>query len=297
MPRKGTALDNLREELHRWFDEVLQMGDIDPPKLAANDILSRALFPLSDDVNVAVGDYIRTAALLGARVGEMHKLLARTDVEAFAPAPLDLAARDKIVREVLNAVGDVFALLDVRAPAQREKVQTAIAAMRAKKPIIEKRVQNLLAAPEGAVRIRIHGDYHLGQTLHTAANGGDFVLLDFEGEPARTLVERRQKQSPLKDVAGMIRSFSYAAFSALDALQGAKPDGAWALAWQNAASAAFLKRYRETLAVNPALLPPQETADKLLNGYLLEKALYELTYELNNRPAWLPIPLAGILTV
>ena len=149
----------------------------------------------------------------------------------------------------------------------------------------------------GGQRIRIHGDYHLGQTLHTAANGGDFVLLDFEGEPARTLVERRQKQSPLKDVAGMIRSFSYAAFSALDALQGAKPDGAWALAWQNAASAAFLKRYRETLAVNPALLPPQETADKLLNGYLLEKALYELTYELNNRPAWLPIPLAGILTV
>jgi maltose alpha-D-glucosyltransferase/alpha-amylase len=136
---------------------------------------------------------------------------------------------------------------------------------------------------------------------------GDFVLLDFEGEPARPLAERRQKQSPLKDVAGMLRSFSYAAYTGLDRYAASQREAAranesdalaaWALLWQNSVSSEFLRAYRATIAANPAILPSPEQSQSLLGAYLLEKALYEMLYELNNRPAWLRIPLAGILSL
>lgn len=278
VPRKGTALDHLREELHRWFDEVLQMGDIDPPKLAANDILSRALFPLSDDVNVAVGDYIRSAALLGTRVGEMHKLLARTDVDAFAPVPLDLAARDRIVREVMNGVGDVFALLDVRAASQREKVQNAIAAMRAKKPNIEKRVQNLLAAPEGAVRIRIHGDLRLERVLYT---GDDFVIDGFEGDRTQPLAQRKAKRSPIEDVATMLRSIHRAVTQIL--AERKDEDRAkltpWAGVFHRAASASFLGGWLRS-ASESTVLPAAPVATRaLLDAFLIRACVRELDTE------------------
>jgi maltose alpha-D-glucosyltransferase/alpha-amylase len=157
-------------------------------------------------------------------------------------------------------------------------------------------------------KFRIHGDYHLGQTLRVASDsapsGGDFVMLDFEGEPARPLAERRRKQSPLKDVAGMVRSFSYAASSALDRFRNTHPDregaaenlAAWARAWESAAVSEFLRAYKAAMAVQPDLLPRPERAQDLLKAYLLEKGMYELLYELDNRPTWLRIPLTGILS-
>jgi maltose alpha-D-glucosyltransferase/alpha-amylase len=121
------------------------------------------------------------------------------------------------------------------------------------------------------------------------------------------LAERRQKQSPLKDVAGMIRSLSYAAYSALDQFLAANPELmrgpgsdsllAWAVFWQDSTSSEFLRAYRETIAANPVLLPSPQQSQALLAAYMLEKALYELLYELNNRPSWLRIPLAGILAL
>ncbi len=131
------------------------------------------------------------------------------------------------------------------------------------------------------------------------------MIIDFEGEPARPIAERRRKQSPLKDVAGMMRSFSYAAFSAQERFlsantatelpMAAETMEAWARWWQNAASAEFLSAYRGAVASHPQLLPRLDDAQQLLDAYLLEKALYELVYELNNRPEWLRIPIAGIL--
>ena len=175
------------------------------------------------------------------------------------------------------------------------------------------RSNSITTLPAAGKRIRIHGDYHLGQTLRTFARegstsaGGDFVLLDFEGEPARPLSQRRRKQSPLRDVAGMLRSFSYVAFAGLKAYQDANPGGSqqpdaadlrnWAQAWQNCASAEFLRAYRETIATNPDLLPPPGETQLLLDAFVLEKALYELLYELNNRPAWIHIPITGILSL
>jgi maltose alpha-D-glucosyltransferase/alpha-amylase len=148
--------------------------------------------------------------------------------------------------------------------------------------------------------IRIHGDYHLGQVLRSR---GDYVILDFEGEPARSLAQRRAKQSPLRDVAGMLRSFSYAAHAAHNAFAQRRPDDAkylepWATLWQNSVSTEFLRAYHATVrAKNSALIPQPAQAQLLLNAYLLEKSLYELLYELNNRPAWVRIPLAGILSL
>jgi maltose alpha-D-glucosyltransferase/alpha-amylase len=146
-------------------------------------------------------------------------------------------------------------------------------------------------------RIRIHGDYHLGQLLRAK---NDFVILDFEGEPARPIEERRRKQCPLKDVAGMLRSFSYAAWSGLDQYVQRHPDRRasveqWTRLWKNTVSSEFLKAYWHTDSQHKGLLPERAQSDTLLNGYLLEKALYELLYELNNRPTWVRIPLDGIL--
>jgi maltokinase len=144
----------------------------------------------------------------------------------------------------------------------------------------------LLTNLGGAGRvIRHHGDFHLGQTLWSE---GDWVILDFEGEPARSLPERRRKRSPLRDVAGMIRSFAYAASAAL-VLRGVEAPADW----EARARDEFLEGYRDT--VEPTLVPSGAAMDKLLRVFELEKAVYELRYELNNRPDWVGIPVAGIM--
>jgi maltose alpha-D-glucosyltransferase/alpha-amylase len=148
-------------------------------------------------------------------------------------------------------------------------------------------------------RIRIHGDYHLGQVLRVKT---DFVILDFEGEPARPLAVRRSKQSPLRDVAGMLRSFGYAAYASLLNYSARHPEGVtrlepWAQLWERSAAAEFLRAYRET-AQGADFLPPRNTDfHKLLNIFLLDKALYEVRYELNSRPLWIRIPLMGIMSL
>lgn len=164
---------------------------------------------------------------------------------------------------------------------------------------ILRRFRSVCESKITAMRGRIHGDYHLGQVLYT---GKDFVIIDFEGEPARSLTERRIKRSFLRDVAGMLRSFHYAAYTALfnqmaagmfrrDELPALEP---WARLWHQWVSSAFLRAYLE-VANQGAFLPrKREELEVLLNTYLLEKAIYELGYELNNRPEWVHLPLTGI---
>ena len=136
--------------------------------------------------------------------------------------------------------------------------------------------------------IRHHGDYHLGQVLW---GGEDWLVIDFEGEPARSLPERRQKRSPLRDVAGMLRSFAYAASASEILKDAAAPEG-----WETRARELFLEGYFEH--VEPSLVPPsQEARNRLIAVFELEKAVYELRYELNNRPGWVGIPVAGIVRI
>ena len=151
--------------------------------------------------------------------------------------------------------------------------------------------------------IRCHGDLHLGQVLCT---GNDFFIIDFEGEPARPLGERRRKRSAVRDLAGMIRSFDYAASSTLlemvrTGIKLAGQDFAsmhrWAVLWQRWTSASFLKEYLEVVATASFAPQDRQELQVLLDAFVLEKAIYELGYELNNRPAWAGIPLRGIESV
>jgi maltose alpha-D-glucosyltransferase/alpha-amylase len=249
------------------------------------------------------GLYLEAAALLGRRTGEMHLALAMpTNDSAFAAEPFtaatlaaDSARIDEQIARSLEALKRGFTSL----PDEFATDSAALILSRRLDLLARSRAITEAPPEQAGLRIRIHGDYHLGQVLRVR---GDYVILDFEGEPARSLAERRAKQSPLRDVAGMIRSFSYAAWSALDHFAQRHPNTAksleaWAQLWQNAAATEFLNAWRTAVAANPHLTPQPQQAERLLNGYLLEKALYELLYELNNRPAWVRIPLNGILAL
>ncbi len=248
------------------------------------------------------GFSLDAAALLGRRTAEMHLALATPTedpaftAEVFTAADLNADARriDAQINSTLDALKrEMSQLTDLTADdaalllSQRIELFARAHAISAGDP-----------AAAGQ-RIRIHGDYHLGQVLRAK---NDYVILDFEGEPARSLAERRAKQSPLKDVAGMLRSFSYVAWAGLAAFAQRRPDDArnlepWTRLWENAAATQFLNSYRAAIAVRPGLIPEPAVAQLLLNAYTLEKALYELLYELNNRPAWVRIPLSGILAL
>ena len=261
--------------------------------------------PIPDEAREQAGLSLDAAALLGRRTAEMHLALATpTDNPAFTAEPF---TADLLSAEVTRIRTQITHSLDALKHAFNTLPDSETLTIDSAALVLSRRIEIFARAhaitgipPEAAgQRIRIHGDYHLGQLLRARA---DYIILDFEGEPARALSERRAKQSPLKDVAGMLRSFSYAAYAALDHFTQRHPNTArtlepWAQLWQNAVSTEFLTAWRTTIASNPHLTPQPLQAHRLLNAYLLEKALYELLYELNNRPTWVRIPLAGILAL
>ena len=233
------------------------------------------------------GDYAALAHTLGRRVAELHLALASGTDAAFAPEPI---ARDDVANWVRDIRNEARATLDLLARRRDELPAAARAdadiALAARDALLA-----AIAAPEGdaGARIRHHGDLHLGQVL---LRDNDWVIIDFEGEPARPLEARRAKHSPLRDVAGMLRSFDYAAAAAVERAAAAperEAAAAHAQAWEAGARRAFLDAYRATAG---ALYPPAAAA--LLRVFELEKACYELRYELANRPTWAGIPLAGI---
>ncbi len=248
------------------------------------------------------GFSLDAAALLGRRTAEMHFALSTpTDNPAFIAETFTAADLDADARRVDAGINNTLDALR-RSLSQLTDLTADDAAL-----ILSQRIDlfaraHALSTGDPAAagrRIRVHGDFHLGQVLRAK---NDYVILDFEGEPARSLEDRRRKQSPLKDVAGMLRSFSYAAWAGLAAFRQRRPEDArnlepWTRLWENAAAGQFLFAYRSAIAARPGLLPEPEQAQLLLNAYTLEKALYELLYELNNRPTWVRIPLSGILAL
>jgi len=239
--------------------------------------------------------YLQTATTLGRRTGELHLALANAFDPAFAPEPLDRTALDTVAEEMLLHVKAGFDLLAPRISTLDEVSRTHADAILSHRADLLGRFGRMRALDSAGWRIRIHGDYHLGQVLRTEE---DFVILDFEGEPARSIEERRVKQSPLRDVAGMIRSYSYAAYAALFAFTTHAPGDyarlePWADAWQHWAADSFLAAYETTLA-NTEFAPSPAAWRLLLDAFVLDKAFYELAYELNNRPDWVRIPLIGI---
>jgi maltose alpha-D-glucosyltransferase/alpha-amylase len=297
-----------------WFLRQLAEFFASVIALAAPAEVPMAGFVGEIDIPSAIREHagatLEAAALLGQRTAEMHLALATpTSDPAFFAEPFSAEDLTRDALRIEEQVKSAFEALKSKLATLPEEIADETARLLSRRRELLARAHSLSSVEAGGKRIRIHGDFHLGQTLRiasdAASSGGDFVLLDFEGEPARPLSDRRRKQSPLKDVAGMIRSFSYAAFSGLEEFRSAHPDRAdaaenlssWARAWERSAAAGFLHAYGATISAEASLLPPPQAAQSLFVAYLLEKALYELLYELNNRPGWLSIPLCGILSM
>jgi maltose alpha-D-glucosyltransferase/alpha-amylase len=242
------------------------------------------------------GIYPEKAKLLARRTGELHQALASdSDDPAFAPEPFNAMAQRSVYQNMRASLRRAFALLQKRVPDLPENFRDEAQEVLAAEKEILAEEQRILEQRSGAAKIRIHGDYHLGQALYT---GKDFIILDFEGEPARPLSERKLKRSALRDVTGMMRSFQYAAYSALWQ-PSMRPEDIpflerWADLWYREISSMFLQSYLTTTA--GAVFIPEDPSELqiFLKAYLLDKAVYEIGYELNHRPSWVVIPIRGI---
>jgi maltose alpha-D-glucosyltransferase/alpha-amylase len=239
------------------------------------------------------GMTLEMSHLLGKRTAEMHLALAGSSAPGFRPEPFSSLYQRSLYQAMQNQANQDLRQLSKARAQLPEALHGDIERVLNLQKSVLKQMRRITGHRLPAEKIRIHGDYHLGQVLFT---GSDFVILDFEGEPIRPLTERRIKRSPMRDVAGMIRSFHYAAYTSL--LSGRHPQtdalSAWADLWYQQVSAIFLSGYLETLAGSRLLPTDHDQLEDLLIPYLLEKAVYELGYELNNRPDWLIIPLRGI---
>jgi maltose alpha-D-glucosyltransferase/alpha-amylase len=296
-PNEGDGWAWTLDELSRFYESV---ANCPPPHPIPLPTLANPAIP-TDELREHAAIYIDAARLLGQRTAELHLALATPSPDdAFTPIPTTSADLVEDRNRIHEQTASALTALQNALPNLPSDVAALASNLLASRQQLATRSHALTGDPAHfGQRIRIHGDYHLGQLLRART---DFLIVDFEGEPSRPLEARRQKQSPLRDVAGMLRSFSYAARSALATFAQRYPEKyptleLWATAWENAASNAFLAGYRDALTLIPTLIPDAANADIMLSALLLEKALYELLYELNNRPTWLSIPLSGLLTL
>lgn len=310
IPNEGDAWHYTLDSLGQFFEAVLvHHQEEDPVPVPQGSFLELSQLPLPELAYATIGSYLESVRILAKRTAELHiALAADTENKDFAPEPFSSLYQRSIYQSMRNLVGQVFPLLFASAgrspykqlPKLPEAEANLARAVCDQEGEIMSRFRLILERKITALRTRCHGDYHLGQVLFT---GKDFVIIDFEGEPARSLGERRLKRCPLRDVAGMLRSFHYAVHTALrQQLESGLvcadhcPDMMrWAQFWHRWVCAGFLAEYLQ-VASQAAFLPRSlQEIEVLLDAYLLEKAIYELGYELNHRPEWVEIPLRGIL--
>lgn len=299
VPNQGDAWSFTLDNLDRSFGHALTVRT----KLDALPPLPNAVRPMEpDSIPTMMRDFIGSVyaemvAILARRTGELHlALMSLSQSPDVAPEPFSLLYQKSLHQSIRGLVLKVFGELERNLkslpPATADAVRNVLAA---KKTVLA-RLGRLVEKKIDTVKIRTHGDYHLGQVLYT---GKDFVIIDFEGEPARSMTERRLKQPALRDVAGMIRSFHYAAHGNL-LLRAAKLGADveylrhWADLWYFYVSGMFLHAYLKTVADSRVVPKDVTECNTLFEIFLLEKAIYELGYELNNRPDWLMIPVRGI---
>jgi maltose alpha-D-glucosyltransferase/alpha-amylase len=238
--------------------------------------------------------------LLGVRTGEMHLALASgSDLPAFQPEPFSLHYQRSLFSSLQSLVRVAFQSLSRNIKTLPESVRAEAEEVLKMKDEILLILKKIYSKKIDVTKIRIHGDYHLGQVLFT---GKDFLILDFEGEPSRSYSERRLKYSALRDVAGMIRSFHYAAYGSLFLDNQIRPEDVRTLLpyvqqWYHYMSGFFLKSYMQTVGKADFVPDNEEDLEILLQTYLLQKAIYELNYEINNRPDWVIVPLRGIKAI
>ena len=247
------------------------------------------------------GSYLGDAELLGERTARLHLALAdRQEGGEFAPLPFSELYQRSLHQSIRADVQRTAQALRRAVPRLPAESQKDIATVIEHEATLLQFLRHLLGTRLDGQRIRIHGDYHLGQVLYT---GADFVVIDFEGEPNRPLSERRIKRSPLRDVAGMVRSFHYAANAPLlrpetgNVVRSVDTAGMqdWARYWYEWSRVAFLRGYLQAMAGSDLLPSDPRQCEMLLECFMVQKLMYELNYELGNRPDWLAIPLAGAI--
>ncbi len=294
------TLDALADYVERILSEhgAVELDDIPVPSEPLLALVRQETPQAAADL---IGSYLQSAELLGQRTGELHVALASAAEDpAFNPEPFTPFYQRSLYQSMRGLTAKVMPLLQKRLPALPPDARDDARQVIALEEQILDRFRAVADRRMQGMRIRCHGDYHLGQVLFT---GNDFIIIDFEGEPARPLSQRRLKRPPLRDVAGMLRSFHYAAYAALFkqmALGVVSPERfpvieRWASLWHAWVSAAFLRSYLRVAGRAPVLPQAEDELQVLLDAYLLEKAVYEVGYELNNRPDWVKIPLRGIL--
>jgi maltose alpha-D-glucosyltransferase/alpha-amylase len=278
------AILTLDEELHP-AGSLVDLAAMDPPPLARETISA----------------YLHSMVILGEQTADLHVALAGIrDNPAFKPEPFTRLYQRSLYQSMRAQARGTIDLLRAQKHRLDDSARETAEEVIGRESDVLAKFSRLLQVRIDAQRTRCHGDFHLGQTLFT---GKDFVIIDFEGEPERPVSERRIKASPLRDVAGMIRSLHYASHAAL---RGQAPTllvghathftaEQWAAYWYAWTSASFLRAYWEGAKTSSFLPTDVVQFRTLLEAYLLEKSLYELRYELNNRPDWAPIPLEGIL--
>ena len=296
VPNQGDAWQYTLGQLAEFFRrvEALQATGIPDLGTGVPGLPPRDLPPAAAE---ALGSYFESATLLGRRTGEMHQALSSVPSDpAFAPERISVLDQQSIYQSMRSLSGRILHLLRSQMPKLPADAREEGRRVLEREDQINIQLRGYLKYRSSASRIRVHGDYHLGQVLYT---GADFIIIDFEGEPGRRLGERRAKRPALRDVASMMRSFHYAGRMALRQQPG-PPELSlalepWVRFWVAAVSTAFLHAYLETARAASFIPQSPEGLDIELRTFLLEKALYELGYELNNRPDWVLTPLQGIL--
>jgi maltose alpha-D-glucosyltransferase/alpha-amylase len=269
------------------------------PPINAASLLRLTEEELPELVGETIGTYLESARRLGERTAQMHLALADGTVESgFVPEPFTSFYQRSMYQSMRNMSATAFGLLTQRIKSEVGVPPEAAEVSRLEDEVLL-RFRTIVNKNLTSSRIRIHGDYHLGQVLYT---GSDFVITDFEGEPAKSLNERRLRRSPLRDVSGMLRSYSYAVHTSLrERGQRGLPEESekkaheWGQFWQAWVSSVFLGSYLSEASKGSFMQASQEELELLLGVFMLEKAVYEMAYELNNRPDWLFVPLQGIL--
>jgi maltose alpha-D-glucosyltransferase/alpha-amylase len=295
VPNEGDAWHYTLDTLQAFFEQALAHGMEGPQTLVGPPSDAEGAERPASPAPELFSSYLESVRVLGARTAELHRALAsRRDDPAFAPEPFSGLDQRAFIQSLRTLQSRVFRSLAAH-PGDLDRGRELLA----REAEVQARIRSLLAENVGGVRIRCHGDFHLGQVLYT---GRDFVIIDFEGEPARRLSERRIKRSALRDVAAMLRSFRYAAEHALrspalatlgDDLR--RPLETWASFWADEVSAAFVRSYLDVAEGSRFLPPTQDGVDRLLEALLFEKALLEIEYELSHRPDWLGTPVHGML--
>jgi maltose alpha-D-glucosyltransferase/alpha-amylase len=299
-PNHGDAWRLTLDALDRYFDNVLSdQRRPDQPLTAHLSLIQRARLAPADKVIDRVGAYLDRIRLLGLRTAELHVVLASDESDPmFAPEPYNIMHQQSIYGSVSAHMARTFELLRTRMSTLQPQSVELAKELLAREGEIDRTLEQVTKRRIDVIRTRIHGDYHLGQVLW---NGEDFLIIDFEGEPGRPLSQRRFKRSPLRDVAGMLRSLEYASEAAMRDGRHRAEDlpvlRAWAHAWTQWTSASFLGGYLDRAGLT-RIMPPNDTdLERLLQFMLFEKVIYEIGYELNNRPDWVEIPMRGLLAL